>query len=57
MMTAERYDEILALGVVILSRLSFSLFLFPSFSSPLSSLLYDSMYLISISNLKMCCEG
>lgn len=52
MMTAERYDEILALGVVILSRLSFSLFLFP-----LSSLLYDSMYLISISNLKMCCEG
>jgi len=29
MMTAERYDEILALGVVILSRLSFS----PSFSS------------------------
>ena len=119
-MTAERYDDILALGVVILSRLSFfigfhgvigafllirlltefysdktlrsladtpysfllffpsflplfrslffSLFFFPpsfpflsslslsSLFSP-SFLLYYSIYFISISILKMCCEG
>ena len=47
-MTAERYDDILALGVVILSRLSFF---------PPSFLLYYSIYFISISILKMCCEG
>ena len=42
------------------SFLSFLSFLsFPSFPSflPLSSLLYDSMYFISISILKMCFEG
>ena len=42
-MTVERYDDILALGVVILSRLSFF---------PLFFLLYDSMIFISIFNSK-----
>ena len=110
-MTVEKYDDILALGVVILSRLSFFigfhgvigafllirlltefysdktlwsladtpysfLLFFPSFlplfrslffflplflffppSFPPSFLLYYSIYFISISILKMCCEG